>query len=290
MNRSLFIFILLCSMTVIYAQKTLKVTATYTYYAPDYMSLEEAKRTALERAKQAAIEDAFGTLVTQSNTTIMNNQNGMTDSHFFSIGGSQLKGEWIQTTKEPEYYIKYEENMLLVAVEVSGRVREIVHSDIGFIAKILRNGTEEKYESCEFRNGDDMYLYFKSPIDGYLAVYLLDEAKQEVFCLLPYKASGEGAYRIEHDKPYILFSAKHELKNPDVVDEYTMTCSYETEYNDIYVIFSPNEFTKANASDMMDEVLPRKMPYKDFRKWEVRLINGNPLISRKNICLSIKKD
>lgn len=267
MKRVLLISLLFCSVTVVYAQKMQKVTATYTYYAPENVSLEEAKRTTLDRAKQKAIEDAFGTLVTQSNTTIMTNQNGMTDSRFLSIGGSEVKGEWIETTKEPEYSIKYEGDMLVVSVKVSGSIREIVGSGIDFTAKVLRNGTEEKFESNEFRSGDDMYLYFKSPVDGYLTVYLLDEMTQEVFCLLPYKASGEGAYRIEHDKPYILFSAKHEQNNPSVVDEYTITCSRETEYNDIVVIFSPNEFTKANTSETMDEILPRQLSYMDFQKW-----------------------
>ena len=290
MKHMLLISLLFCFVTVIYAQKTQKVTATYTYYAPENVSLEEAKRTALDRAKQKAIEDAYGTLVTQSNTTIMTNQNGMTDSRFLSIGGSEVKGEWIETTKEPEYSIKYEGDMLVVSVKVSGSIREIVGARIDFTAKVLRNGTEEKYESNEFRSGDDMYLYFKSPVDGYLTVYMLDEMTQEVFCLLPYKASGEGAYRIEHDKPYILFSAKHEPNNPGVVDEYTMTCTHETEFNDIYVIFSPNEFTKANTSETMDEILPKQLSYQDFRKWEVKLINGNNKISKKNICLTINKE
>ena len=157
--------------------------------------------------------------------------------------------------------------MLAVTVEVKGVIREIVSAGIDFTAKILRNGTEEKFESSEFRSGDDMYLYFKSPVDGYLTVYLLDETAQEVFCLLPYKASGEGAYRIEHDRPYILFSAKHESTNPSIVDEYRMTCSQEVEINDIYVIFSINPFTKANSDNNYDDLFPRQLAYEKFQIW-----------------------
>lgn len=270
-QKLLILALLLSAVATTFAQKTQKVTATYTYHAPENVSLEEAKRTALYRAKLTAIADAFGTLVTQSNTTVMSNENGKTDSRFLSLGGSEVKGEWIETIKEPIYNIRYEGNMLVVSVEVVGRIREIVSASIDFTAKILRNGTEEKFESSEFRSGDDMYLYFKSPVDGYLTVYLLDEATQEVYCLLPYKASGEGAYPIEHDRPYILFSAKNELTNPSIVDEYTMTCSCETEFNDIYVIFSPNAFTKANAYDTIDEVLPRQLSYDVFQKWLVKL-------------------
>jgi len=254
-----------------FSQKVEKVTATYTYHAPENVTLEQAKRIALDRAKITAIADAFGTIVTQSNTNVMSTENGKTDSRFFSLGGSEVKGEWIETTKEPTYKISYEGDMLVVAVEVSGRIREIVSAGIDFTAKILRNGTEEKFESSDFRSGDDLFLYFKSPVDGYLTVYLLDETSQDVFCLLPYKASGEGAYRIEHDKPYVLFSPKNEANNPAIVDEYTMTCSRDKEFNDIYVIFSPNAFTKANANETMNDVLPRQLSFEDFQKWLVKL-------------------
>ena len=270
MIRSLFTSILLSVAVVSFAQKVQKVTATYTYYAPENVTLEEAKHTALDRAKISAIADAFGTLVSQSNSTVITNQNGESDNRFYSLGGSEVKGEWIETFKEPVYNIRYEGGMLVVSVEVTGRIREIVSAGIDFTAKILRNGTEEKFESSEFRSGDDMYLYFKSPIDGYLAVYLLDETTQEVYCLLPYKASGEGAYRIEHDRPYILFSTKNESSNPSIVDEYTMTCSRDVEFNDIYVIFSPIPFTKANANETTDDVLPRQLSYEGFQKWLVK--------------------
>ena len=268
--KNLLSIVLLFVSIASFAQKTEKVTATYTYYAPENVTLEEAKRTALDRAKISAIADAFGTLVTQSNSTVIANQNGQTDSRFFSLGGSEVKGEWIETTKEPVYNIKYEGGMLVVSVEVSGRIREIVSAGIDITAKILRNGTDEKYESSEFHNGDDLYLYFKSPVDGYLVVYLLDETTQEVYCLLPYKSSGKGAYHIEHDRPYILFSAKNEPTNPNIVDEYTMTCNRDEEYNDIYIVFSPTPFTKANTNESVNEVSPRQLSYEDFQKWIVK--------------------
>ena len=157
MIRRLLISVLLIAATISYAQKVQKVMASYTYYAPENVTLEEAKRTALDRAKIQAIADAFGTLVTQSNSTVISNQNGKSDSRFLSLGGSEVKGEWIETTKAPVYNIRYEGNMLVVSVEVSGRIREITSAGIDFTAKILRNGTEDRFESEEFRNGDDLH-------------------------------------------------------------------------------------------------------------------------------------
>ncbi|MGM9690513.1 MAG: DUF4384 domain-containing protein [Bacteroidaceae bacterium] len=271
MKRFVYTLILFTLASTLHAQKVQKVTGAYTYYAPENVTLEEAKRTALECAKREAIADEFGTVVTQNNSTIITNENGRSDSRFLSLGGSEVKGEWIETTKEPEYKIDYDQGMMVVSVTVSGRIREIVGANIDIVAKVLRNGTEEKFESSEFRSGDDMYLYFKSPVDGYLAVYLLDETTQEVFCLLPYRASGEGAYKIEHDKPYVLFSAEKEARNPNEVDEYTMTCTREKEFNDLYIIFSPNLFMKANSKDAMDEMLPRQLSYEEFQKWLVKI-------------------
>lgn len=263
-----YIFILLIFLSsVALAQGTKKVCGSYIYYAPENVSVEEAKRTALERAKITALADAFGVLVSQNNTTLLSNNNGETDTRFFSLGGSEVKGEWIETLDEPEYHISYEQNTLIVKVSVCGKAREIVHADIDFTAKLLRNGTELKYESTEYRNGDDLYLYFQSPIDGYLTVYLLEELSQTVYCLLPYQASGDGAVSIKHDTPYVFFSVDKALNNPSLVDEYVMTCSNEKEYNTVYIIFSPNRFVKANSKDSDVEILPRQLSLDVFQKW-----------------------
>ena len=222
--RCVFLLLILMNLLPLSAQKIEKVHGEYTYHVPDNVSLEEGKRTALECAKIQALADAFGTLVSQNNSTIVRNENEKSSVDFLSIGGSNVKGEWIETIGEPKLDIFYESNMLTIKVTIDGKAREIKNAAIDFEAKLLRNGTEEKYESDEFRNGDDLYLYFKSPINGYLAVYLLDENTLQVFCLLPYKSSGEPAYKIVHDKPYVFFSCQKAEENPNEVDEYTMTC------------------------------------------------------------------
>lgn len=134
MRRIVLISVLLLFVAITYAQKMQKVTATYTYYAPENVTLEEAKRTALDRAKLSAIADAYGTLVTQSNT---------------------------------------------------------------------------------------------------------------------------------------------------------MTCSREIEYNDIYIIFSPNAFTKANTNESTEDVLPRQLSFEDFQKWLVKLrkIDKEAIVNNKQISI-----
>ena len=253
--------------TSVFAQKTEKVCGEYTYYAPENVTPEQAKQTALERAKVEALAEKFGTTVTQNNATVVKNDNGKSDIQFLALGGSEVKGEWIETTKEPKYQISYEKNMLVVTVSVCGRAREIVSAGVDFTAKILRNGTEARYESEEFKNGDDLYLLFQSPVNGYLAVYLLDDT-QTAYCLLPYMHSKDGKTAIKHGQEYLFFSSRHADRNDaTLVDEYTLTCSKMVEHNQIYIIFSPMPFTKANDSQSMEQGLPRELNYPDFQKW-----------------------
>lgn len=260
---------LLLLSAMLCAQRTEKVRAEYTYHAPENVTLEMARRTALERAKIQAIADEFGTVVSQSNTTFVTNQNGESNTDFFSLGGSEVKGEWIETMGEPEYAISYEQGMLVVRVTVNGRIREIVSAQIDFKAEVLCNGTDLKFARTDFKSGDDLYLYFQSPVDGYLAVYLLDDVSQMVYCLLPYKSSSEAVAPIEHDKPYIFFSAKHAGEKAHEVDEYTMTCSRPQEHNTLYIIFSPNEFAKVNSNNV-DKLLPQELSFEEFQKWLVK--------------------
>ena len=270
MIHRLFIIVCLCLLCVgTFAQRTEKVLAEYIYHAPENLSLEEAKRIALERAKIQAIADEFGTIVSQSNTTLVSNRNGESSSDFFSLGGSEVKGEWIETIGQPEYDINYEQGMLVVKAMASGRIREIVSAQIDLKAEVLCNGTDLKFARTDFKSGDDLYLYFQSPVNGYLAVYLLDEVSQMVYCLLPYKSSSEAVTPVEKDKPYIFFSAKHVGDKGYLVDEYTMTCTNPIERNTIYVVFSPNEFAKANSNNV-DELLPQELSFEEFQKWLVK--------------------
>lgn len=267
MRKFAVILLMLACALAGYAQRTRKVTAEYIYYAPETMSIDEAKRTALDRAKIQAIADEFGTTVTQSNSTIISTRNGETDTKFMSYGGSDVKGEWIETTDEPTYDVRFEDHNIVVSVKVKGVIREISESKIDIIAKSLRNGTGLKFEATEFKDDDDLYLYFKSPVDGYLSVYMLDEASQTVFCMLPYSQSNGDAVAVEHDREYIFFSDEHKFSKEQVVDEYTLTCDGEKEYETLYILFSQKKIAKTHLNDGADETVPKNLSYGEFRRW-----------------------
>lgn len=285
--RILVLLLLVCIEVA--AQKTKTVTATYTYYAPETMSLEEAKRTALDRAKIKAIADEFGTIVTQNTSTSVSNKNGETDTHFFSVGSSDVKGEWIETAQDPKYEISYSDGFLIISVEVKGKIREITRTDISIDARILRNGIELRNENDSFLSGDDLYLYFKSPISGFLLVYLVDYSTNNVYCLLPYSNSGEVSQEIEMDRPYIFFH-QESTEYPTLIDEYVMTCSNSNkiEYNEVVVIFSPQKLIKGN-SEQIDTNLPRQIQISEFEKWKSQILRNSEEIQHIIKPITIKK-
>lgn len=250
-----------------YSQKTKKVSAEYTYFAPETMSVEEAKRTALERAKIQAIADEFGTLVSQSTSTVISNKNGETDTQFFSLGGTDVKGEWIETIGEPVYDIQFENHFLVVKCTVKGKAREIESAKIDFIAKPLRNGTTLKYESTEFKDGDDLYLYFQSPIDGFLSVYLIDNQLDMAYQILPYRKSNGSPVEITQSKEYVFFSKKMaNLDERDIIDEYRLNCNQHTEYNSLIVVFSVDSYTTAICNEGNISI-PNFLSSENFTEW-----------------------
>ena len=270
MKSSFFFLLLLFLFTdAAFAQREITVRGEYIYYVPKNVSPEEAERIAIERAKIAAIADAFGTIVSQNNSTLVTNKDGKSQIDFFSLGESEVKGEWIETIGTPECTLSIEKGMFIMKAVVKGRIREIVGAPVDFKAKILCNGTEDKFERYDFKAGDDLYLSFQSPVDGYLAVYLLDNARH-AYCLLPYRNNTEGRVSIRHNTPYIFFSSGHVSAAEALgVDEYTLTCNRSgEESNQIFIIFSPNLFTKA-LDNSTSSLLPRELDYEDFQKWLV---------------------
>ena len=283
MRKAVILLLLALSLPLL-AQKTKTVEGEYTYYAPENVTVEQARRTALDRAKIQAIADEFGTIVQQTNTTRIQNRDGESVSDFYSIGGSEVKGEWIETIGEPEYTISYESNMLVVTCRVKGKAREIVSAQIDIKALVLRNGTDDKFEDDDFKSGNDLYLSFVSPVKGYLI-----DADNKAFCLLPYRSQTEGIYPIEANRRYVFFDIKSASpEERGYVDEYVMTCERSSEHNLIYIVFSPNPFAKA-ADNSSSDLLPREISFDDFQKWLVKCRKHDKEMNLRRIPIEITK-
>ena len=272
MWRKSLLLILFVFPTVLFAQRECKVSGEYTYYAPLNVSPDDAIAVAVEKAKIQALADAFGTLIDMHSSNMIQNANGKSNSSFLSLGESSVKGEWIGDTREPATDVVIEEGFMKASAKVWGMAREIVSAPIEISAKLLKQ-TDGQHDEDQFHHGDQLYLSFKSPTKGFLAVYQMD-GKGESYCLLPYAGDDDGMFSVKANKSYILFSEEHADKGENC-DEYNMTCEKGTlEQNLVYIVFSPNKFTKANdeeSNKVVDvngnkELLPRSLSYADFQK------------------------
>lgn len=287
-TKQFFIALILFSFTLhSYAQKEETIRSEYTYIAPENISLEEAKSIALDRAKIQIIAEKFGTIVTQTNSTVVNNKNGQSTIDFTSIGGSDVRGEWIETLGEPKFTTSFEKGAMVVQVVVRGRIREIVAAKVALDAKVLRNGTEDRFESDDFKNNDDLYISFQSPQNGYLTIYLID-SEQMAYCLLPYSSQTDGVFQVEANRKYTLFSPKHVHHSiAHIVDEYTLNTDKVSEQNQIYIVFSTNSFVKA-VDNKKNETTPRELTFENFQKWLAgcRKHDKNMQLEVRNITIS----
>lgn len=269
------IAILVCILSAAFslsAQRVVTVSNSYTYYAPMNIAPDQAELRAIERAKIDAIEKEFGTVVGVSNYTQVVNMGESSSVSFLSIGESEVKGEWIETIGQPAIQHAFANNMQVITVTVKGRIREINNAKIEFDAKVLRNGVSDRNESNEFKDGESFFVSFQAPHDGYVAIFLYDLSG--VSRLLPLKETEESVCSVKAGTKYVFFAdgvseyksiAKKDMK--EIHGNYALTCTEESEVNRIYVVYSPNKFSRPNDTSPEAKNLPAFLDFDDFQKW-----------------------
>ncbi len=267
--------IILCTVFLlpVYAAKPVPVHATYNYLSNDRNeSQAQAEQHAIERAKQRALENAFGvdvtSVVVSLDTETQQGDGVSAGSDFFSLGGTSVRGEWLTTKDERILSSTHNGEYWEVKVYVSGLAREKSGSPIDLKYAVISQPTERETRP-RFFDGEDMLLRFESPVDGALCVYLVDE-ERNAFCLLPYATDGKGYVAVKANKDSLFFSSR---TNPDA-DELVLTTEKDIEHNMLYIIFSPNTFTKARdkegGQNWRDQDLPRSLSYEEFLRWLVK--------------------
>lgn len=287
MKRIVLVILLGVVPLVTTAQKTKKVSGEFVYVIPETESYEQAKVNAVNRAKLQLLADTFGTVMSMSSSMTMSNEGAQVQG----LSSSQVKGEWIETIGEPRLSRLFQGDQLAIKVEISGRVREISSATTDFIAKVLCKAPDTRYESTSFQDEDDIFLYFLSPEDGYLTVYLYDGAN-DVYCLLPYQGQSRSVFPVKGDEEYYFFSKEHPdgITPTNLIVEYNLTASAALEMNRLYVIFSPNRYSKAlDSSSRTDIPIPRALSYTNFQKWLSRILAEDSSLGVKMIDISITK-
>lgn len=237
------------------------VKGTYQYYVPRHISVEKAEQIALERAIIDALAREYGTVVTQnSNLTTHSNKDGESVD-FYSSATSLVKGEWVETIGTPQFDLALLNGDIVVTCNVEGKAREVIRPQADLDVKILRNHTSNDAESSVFISGDKCFLRFASPLDGFLSVYLEDEAKN-VFRMLPFFSQKNSGQKVEANRPYIFF-----VSEEGDSEQYYLTTDKETERNVIYIVFSPNEYVQPIAQEGQGDLSLRELTTPAFRKW-----------------------
>jgi len=263
-NLSLFLSFLLFFPLSAQAQREAAVSGKYVYVVSenDDITLKEAKRKCLELAKAAAIKEEFGEMITSDVIDSNVETNGESaNSYFWENTVAMAKGDWLGDIEQPQLDIKYEDGKLIFTAEVKGRAREIIQSKIDLKWEIMKDGVDKKKVASIFESGERVYVNFRSPADGYVAIYLI-VGDDETSCLLPYPKDKDGRFEVRAGRDYLFFDSKEDLQ----AVSYRLKTKRRLENNQLVIIYSPNPFTKSNDK-IGDGRHPSSLNTHDFQKW-----------------------
>jgi hypothetical protein len=268
---------------------------------------QQAKEKAINLAKIDAIQKAFGEVVFEGNTLYTTNQQKNTKTEFNqvfnSISNVYVKGEWIKNIEEPKVEPKQDGKSTFYEAVVYGLVRELTPIVAKYEAKTL-SCDNITCQTDVFNENQQVYLYFKTPVSGYLAIYLDVPEEGTTYCIFPYeKERTNGSIKIKADEDYVLFSKeKNKLAQKTVVDEllFTLTKSGIMETNLLHILFSPNEefgkpiLNKAATNKNQQQIindnygLPAHLSSVEFSKWLYEQRTRNKQLQISTQILQIK--
>ncbi|MDX1907509.1 MAG: hypothetical protein SF053_10790 [Bacteroidia bacterium] len=272
----LYFFLLIGMLHPLQGQKTRTAEGSYQLNLSRSTYTEaEACEYCRSMAMIDAIEQAFGRVIVQGNTTVIQNvttgETVSTGEVFNLLAETYVNGEWIETLDESCDRFT-EGGEFWVRCTARGKVREWTQPVLDLRTQAL-NCEAVHCGTDRFVDGDPLYLYVKSPKSGYLTVYLADGDTAQR--LLPYRQMPgrmQEAIPIEADRAYVLFSMRTDpFKLGPYVDEYEMVAHPDQPLHRMYVVFSEKPLTKPllYRSDA-GGALPLSLSLADFQQWLAR--------------------
>ena len=261
------------------AQKARVVSGSAQFRLEDAMSKEQLRAKLRDQAIIQALTDEFGSRVEQESYVRV--QDGIPQ---FRIAGNNLvMGEWLKTTDE-----RYSEELVAVGkgrdkrfevwlrCDISGLVRPISKQPPKFEVKTYKCPSDTCMSEL-FRDGESLYLGFRSPVAGTISVYMMED--QRVWRLLPYLQMADPyahSVPVEANKSYMLFSGRRESDYfPDfpsvLTDELMLTSEGKETVMDLYVVFSTEPYLSPDLSQVTTSLResgePRSLDSAVFRDW-----------------------
>jgi len=284
----------------------------------DNMTKDQAKKKAQEQAEIDALQKQFGIVITKGNSTyVKNNQNGKeveTNSTFNMIGNTYVPGEIIEILDTKFEELKGEKSIkkgrktskvevISIKCTIKAKARPMSNNKVSFETFTL-SGNMKNNKAEAYKSGDSFYLYFRTPVSGYVTVFI-DDSKQTVR-VLPYQTMAskyENGIPVEADKDYIFFSPSHKYFGDDLaeVDEIELAAYSEQDLNVVYVIFSTEPFNKPRLKkDVNDDLLtekekakrytlPSSLDSNEFQNWLIDNLSKRENFQRQVINITIEK-
>lgn len=136
-----------------------------------------------------------------------------------------------------------------ITYSVKGKTREITNPSIDFDFLPL-DCPDRNCAGEDFENMSQFYLYFKTPVNGYLSVFLADD--EQAYRILPYNEMPEKyihSVPVKADRDYIFFNP---VKSADYfegfpyyfTDEIMLDTEEDQTSYQLYVVLSPKPYTK----------------------------------------------
>ncbi len=248
------------------AQKTVSLNGKYSYVLGDNdnVTIREAKIKCVELAKAEALKTAFGTIVSSDFINSDRVVNDEFSSYYLSETSTSVKGEWLGDERDPEIKMEIIDGDLVFSAEVWGKAREITRATTDLKWQVKKDVGGQKLEADAFNSGERFFVSFRSPADGYVAIYLIT-GDSETACLLPYRKDLTGRFQVKGGKEYLFFD---KTQDP-AASYYKLSTTEPQEYNQLVIIYSPNPFTKCMDIGR-DSRHPNALDSKDFAKWLIK--------------------
>lgn len=247
-----------------FAQRTENVHGVYTYTVgeDETFSIAEMRHKCIVGAQNEAIKEKFNENIKANTNMVDMDISGEAISRFVEEIEAYSAAEWLGDSKPSVFKADYAADRLTFTAEVWGEAREITQPSVDLRWSILCGGTTDSYQSKKFNNRDRIYIKFKSPVSGYLAIYVLDSSNKKASCRLPYRSNTSGRFEVMAGQEYVLFDRDFDVN----ATPYRMVTNKPLELNNVVLIFSPNPFTKCN-DDAGDFRHANSVDIDDFEKW-----------------------
>lgn len=281
-NSKFLLLLLMMLPAGLMAQREARVEGEYTLTVTedDNITMYQAKQRAIEMAKNEAIKYEFGTLIDDITTTELSEGDGQSSSSVMGSTTARAKGIWLADRKPTEVTVEARDGKIFFTAHVWGTAREIVQSSIRLNWITQRRGAKGMEATTRFQHKENFFIDFQTPVDGYLAIYMV-EAFKKVYRLLPYDTQGNlGRYPVKAGYTYTLFD-----KSVDpTAKRYSLSTQRSEESYQLVVIFSPNPFTKC-IDTHTDSRSADSLPYSDFQKWllDIQRSDQDMVVDRRSV-------